>query len=368
MEAVHSNHELSAYLRRACSAVQEGRATHFVLGNEAADLDSMVAAVAAGYWLTAASGASGDLFVPLVNIPRADYKLRTEAVYLLSAVGLGPDLLTFIDEVDLAALQASAALRLVLVDHNGLAAGQAQLGPAVTGVIDHHRDEGGFQDARPRVVEPVGSASTLVAEQLLDTRPEAVEPELARLLLGTILLDTVNLDAEARRATEKDVQVAARLSEICGADRQALFDRLQFEKFNVDALDTPDLLRKDYKEYQMGEVRCGIASVLLPAARWLEKDPQLGESLAAFARGRNLHLLLAMNAYTDPDFKRDLVVWAGDEALFTRVNTFLLGSDLALEPLDAPDAQCAHYAAYVQGNAAYSRKKLQPLLQVFFAG
>jgi len=368
VEAVQSNHDLRAYLRTACDAVREGRATHFVLGNEAADLDSMVAAVAAGYWLTAASGAGGNLFVPLVNIPRADYKLRTEAVYLLSAVGVEPDLLAFIDEVDLAAVQAAGTLRLVLVDHNALAAGQAQLGSAVTGVIDHHQDEGGFQDARPRLVEPVGSASTLVAEQLLDTRPEAVEPELARLLLGTILLDTVNLDAEARRATEKDVQVAARLTEICGAERQALFDRLQFEKFNVDALDTPDLLRKDYKEYQMGEVRCGIASVLLPAARWLEKDPQLGESLAAFARGRNLDLLLAMNAYTDPDFKRDLVVWAADEALFTRVNAFLLGSDLALEPLGAANAQGAAYAAYVQGNAAYSRKKLQPLLQGFLAG
>jgi len=368
VEAAHSNHQLTTYLRTARIAVREGRARHFALGNEAADLDSIASAVAAGYWLTAAAGAPERVFVPLVNVPRADYKLRTEAVYLLSAVGIEPDLLTFIDEVDLDAAHESGGLQLVLVDHNALAAGQAHLAPAVTGVIDHHRDEGGFQDAQPRLVEPVGSASTLVAEQLLDTQPASLEPELAKLLLGTILLDTVNLDAEAKRATDKDVQIAARLTGICGADRQALFERLQFEKFNVEALDTPDLLRKDYKEYQMGAVRCGIASVLLPAARWLEKDAQLESSLAGFARTRNLDLLLAMNAYTDPDFKRDLVVWAADAAMFERIRAFLLESDLGLEPGDTGGARSEHFAVYAQGNVACSRKKLQPLLQGFLAG
>ena len=366
MEAIPSNSELTTYLRRARDAALEGRAQCFVLGNEAADLDSMAAAIGAGYWLAAVS--DGPLFIPLVNIPRADYKLRTEAVYLLSAVGIGPDLLTFIDEVDLAAVQAAGGLRLVLVDHNALAAGQAQFAGAVTGIIDHHRDEGGFPDVRPRLVEPVGSASTLVAEQLLDAGSASVEPGLARLLLGTILLDTVNLDPEARRATDKDTQLAGRLTEICDADRQALFERLQFEKFNVDALDTPDLLRKDYKEYEMGAVRCGIASVLLPAGRWLEKDSALGASLAAFARGRGLDVLLAMNAYTDPDFRRDIIVWAGDPGLFERVSRFLQDSDLGLQPLEAAGSTGDGWAAFSQGNVAYSRKKLQPLLQAFLAG
>lgn len=363
MEAGITNRQLLGHLAATREGVRAGRATRFVLGNEAADLDSMASAVAAAYWLSAASGPD-DPWVPLVNIPRADFKLRTEAVYLLSEVGIGPELLTFIDEVDLDATLAQGRLELVLVDHNALAAGQASLAPAVSGVIDHHRDEEGFPEARPRLVEPVGSAATLVGRELLDAGQPVVEPGLARLLLGTILLDTVNLDPDAKRATDEDIQVAARLNDLCGADRQQLFERLQFEKFNVDALDTADLLRKDYKEYQMGAVRCGIASVLLPVARWQEKDPALGRSLAAFAQTRGLDLLLAMNAYTDPEFRRDLVVWAADEGLFERVNAFLRDSDLGLEPIGGgtPD-----YAAYAQGNAAYSRKKLQPLLQGFLA-
>ncbi|MEI2422224.1 hypothetical protein V6O07_18230, partial [Arthrospira platensis SPKY2] len=104
-------------------------------------------------------------------IPRADYKLRTEATFLFSAVGIEPEMLTFVDEIDLAALAGKDELLLALVDHNVLAASQQGLAGSVSGVVDHHQDEGGFAEARPRIVEPVGSACTLVAELLLSNAP-----------------------------------------------------------------------------------------------------------------------------------------------------------------------------------------------------
>jgi len=355
---------LSRYLDRSRSLATQGAARRFVLGNESADLDSMASAVALGYFLSELAPDDGRLFVPLVNAPAADYKLRTEAVFLFSSVGLGPGQLTFVDEVDLSALHAAGGLELVLVDHNVPSAAQAALADAVRGVVDHHKDEGGFAGLPLRVVEPVGSAATLVAEALLGKETAAVEPGLARLLLGTILLDTVNLDPRAGRATPKDIAVTARLASICGADGHGLFERLQFEKFNVESLDTADLLRKDYKAYRLGGVRCGIASVLLPVATWLEKDPGLSASLEAFARGRELDLLLVMNAFNDPDFRRELVVWASDESLRQRVLDGLAGSDLGLAPIEHPGAPLSpEVALFSQANAACSRKKLQPMLQ-----
>jgi len=357
---------LREYLDRSRTLVKQGEARRFVLGNEAADLDSMVSAVAWGYLLSELVPGGGPPFVPLVNTPRPDFKLRTEAVFLFSCVGLGPDQLTFVDEVDLDTLQSGGSLELVLVDHNVPAAGQTALAGAVTGIVDHHKDERAFKDLALRIVEPVGSAATLVAERLLGTDASGVEPGLAELLLGTILLDTVNLDPKAQRATPKDVAVAMQLESICGADRGQLFERLQFEKFNVDALDTADLLRKDYKAYRFGAVRCGIASVLLPVAKWLEKDPGLAASLSAFARARDLDLLLVMNAFTDPDFRRELMVWASDESLRRRVLDSLRGSDLGLAPIEHPFVPVVPYIAlFSQANAAYSRKKLQPLLHDF---
>lgn len=366
MEEATPSPRLHDYLDRARTLVEQGEARRFVLGNESADLDSMASAVACGYFLTELAPDGGAPFVPLVNVPRADYKLRTEAVFLFDAVGIGPERLTFIDEVDLDALRAGGELQLVLVDHNVLAAGQAALADAVTGIIDHHKDEGGHPGLALRIVAPVGSAATLVAERLLEHDASRVEAGLAKLLLGTILLDTVNLDPAARRATASDLAAAAQLESICGADRGALFERLQFEKFNVATLDTADLLRKDYKAYRFGEVRCGIASVLLPVAQWLEKDPGLATSLATFARAQDLDLLLAMNAYTDPEFRRELVVWSEDAALRRRVLEFLRAGDLGLAPIEGENAPGnPEVALFSQANAAYSRKKLQPLLQDF---
>ena len=354
------------YLQAARAAVERGTATRFVIGNESADLDSMAAAVAYAWHAGRRASDTGAPVVPLVNVPRADFKLRTEAVFLFSRAGIDPELLTFIDEIDLDALAARGALQLTLVDHNSLAASQGGLSGAVEGIVDHHKDEGGFPGADPRIIEPVGSSCTLVAEALLREQPDAVEPGLAELLLGTILLDTVNLDPAAGRVTAKDEEIAGRLQAIGGVEPRELFDRLQFEKFNVAALDTPDLLRKDYKQYQMGAVRCGMSSVLLPIVQWLDKDPDLATSLADYAAKNGLGLLLVMNAYTDPEFRRELVVWAADAGLRERVLGFLGASELGLVPIADPRASAApEVAMFAQANAAYSRKKLQPLVQQF---
>lgn len=366
MKEASASPRLREYLQRSRTRVEQGEARRFVLGNEAADLDSMVSAVACGYLLSELMPGDGSPFVPLVNAPRADFKLRTEAAFLFASLGLGPEHLSFIDDVDLDALEAGGRLELVLVDHNVPAQAQQALAGAVTGVVDHHKDEGCFQQLAMRIVEPVGSAATLVAERLLGTDASGVEPALAELLLGTILLDTVNFDPQAQRATPKDVAVARQLQAICGADCGRLFEQLQFEKFNVAALDTADLLRKDYKSYRFGAVRCGIASVLLPVATWLEKDPGLAASLSKFARAQQLDLLLVMTAFSDPGFRRELVVLAVDEAMRGRVLDFLGGSELGLVPMAHASAALApDIALFSQANVAYSRKKLQPLLQSF---
>ena len=357
---------LRAYLERSRDLVLRGEARRFVLGNEAADLDSMVSAVACGYLLSGLAPDDAPPFAPLVNTPRADFKLRTEAVFLFASLGLGPEHLSFVDDLDLGALQAGGGLELVLVDHNVPAASQAALAGAVTGIIDHHADEGAFKDLALRIIEPVGSAATLVAERLLGAGASRVEPGLAELLLGTILLDTVNLDPQAQRATPKDVAVARQLESICGADRGRLFERLQSEKFNVSALDSADLLRKDYKAYRFGSVRCGIASVLLPLAKWLEKDHALAASLSAFAQARELDLLLVMIAFNDHGFRRELVVLAPDGSLQGRVLDLLRGSELGLATMEWPASPSAPgIALFSQANTAFSRKKLQPLLQQF---
>ena len=64
-------------------------------------------------------------------------------------------------------------------------------------------------NAKQRDIEVIGSCCTLVANQINrnSTHKGTVFGDLgvAKLLLGTILLDTVNLDPKYQKATPKDI-------------------------------------------------------------------------------------------------------------------------------------------------------------------
>ena len=360
MSLVKGAEKLNGFLRTAKETIDSKDTVYCVVGNEAADLDSMASAVVYAYH----RAGGGDAYVPLINIPRADFKLRTEAVYLFERAGVDPAGLLFADEIDLQRLYESGKLKIVLVDHNRPAASHQEFRDVVTGVVDHHADEGLFSAAPVRIIEPVGSAATLVAREMLKDSGDRLEEGSALLLLGTILLDTVNLDPEAKRVTPEDQDAADKLLALTGADQQELFEDLQREKFNVSALDTADLLRKDYKEWSMGNLRVGISSVLLSVEEWLNKDGTLSDSLATYARSRGLDLLLAMNAFTNPEFTRELVVYCPDKPVREKVVTFLEGSDLKLDSISSKGVDEAT-SLYKQDNVAVSRKKLQPILAAF---
>ena len=58
--------------------------------------------------------------VPVLNIPRAEFPLRLDNVFLLKESGVPSEALVFRDEVDLAGLHRAKRLVLSLVDHNVL--------------------------------------------------------------------------------------------------------------------------------------------------------------------------------------------------------------------------------------------------------
>lgn len=355
---------LPGFLQEVRANKENAREAWVVMGNEAADLDSMASAVCLAWQLARKSSQAGTVYLPLMPIPREDFRLRTEAAFLFSEAGLSETELFFTDDVSLEALGKKGTLRLVLVDHNKPGKAFAAFLPNVAGVVDHHQDEGLFPDLKDRTIEPVGSACTLVAEKILAEGLADIPSDAALLLAGTILLDTVNLDPAAGRVTPKDEAMVRALLPIAGKSQQVLFDRLQFEKFNVASLSTFDLLRKDYKEYSAGSIRYGMSSVLLSLESWKKKDLKLPEELKRYAESRKLSLLLVMNAYTEPKFTRELVVYSPDPALFRKVDDFLKASDLGLSPLPSPAGSIPDcFGWFAQANESYSRKKLQPVIQ-----
>jgi exopolyphosphatase len=360
---------LNTYLAEKKKALDSDRILNLVLGNDASDLDSMASSVMYAYYAgRARADENGPVYLPLINIPRADFKLRTEAVYLFDATGIELENLLFADEADLDRLQETNRLRLTLVDHNKLAPSQCRYQELVEAIVDHHEDEGLYSQITSRTIEPVGSAASLIAEKILKDKPELIDEGTGKLLLGPILLDTVNLDPKEKRVTPKDEGIAGVLVKRTAADQKALFNKLQFEKFNVSSLETYDLLRKDYKEWQVGAIKYGIGSVRMPLKAWIEKDPDITAGFESYLKERDLHLLLAMNAYTDPDFHRDLAVYSPDAGLREKVITHLETSGLGLKPINPQELKGkGHICFFVQGDLSKSRKKLQPILSDFFS-
>jgi exopolyphosphatase len=355
---------ISDYLEESGSRINSGKMVTVVIGNEAADLDSMASSVAYAYYLHL----SGVNAVPVMNIPRNDFALRTEAVYLFGEASIGMEKLLFLDDIDLEKLSGEDLLEVVLVDHNVPGDVLTPYGKVIREILDHHADEKKYSPETAVDIRPVGSAATLVAERFLRDQKDSIDDAVGLLLLGTILLDTVNLDEGAGRVTPDDLNAAQELIEITGLEQKVLFDKLQSEKFNVSSLGSYDLLRKDYKEWQMGEVKCGIASVLMPALDWIRKDPDLQKTFQNFCDDKKLDVLLVMNAYTDPEFVRNLGVYIPDSDLRGKTIGFLESSDLDLEILDSRfKADSGDIVYYLQGNLGISRKKLQPLLKDFFS-
>ena len=337
----------------------------FVMGNEAADLDSMASSVVYAYYLQSQNSDGKSIYLPLINIPKEDFKLRTEAVYLFTEAGIDTDNLIFSDEINIEEIAKSGKLEIILVDHNRIAGSFSEYSENVIEVIDHHKDEG-IYSKEIATIEAVGSASTLVTEKILEKDKFFFDKNTAQLMLGTILLDTVNFNPDAKRTTEKDLKTAEFLLKNFNLDQEKLFEKLQFEKFNTASLSTTDLLRKDYKEWKMGNKMCGFSSALLPAVKWLAKDGSISGNITAYCKSKNLDILFIMIAYTEPEFTREMIIFSEDGTLRKEIIKCMNDNDLQLEPLSGiknPDS--IQMDIFAQKNTAYSRKKLQPVIQDF---
>ena len=307
-----TDHKLNQYLTEAKTDINYKSIDTLVMGNEAADLDSMASALAFAFTLSCSDRKKN--IVPLMPIIRGDFKLRTEAAYVFDRAGIDLNSVIFLDDINLERLMKKVD-GLALVDHNRLSAHCEPYRDKVSMILDHHKDEGLYPGAGTRVIEPVGSCATLVGEDLTRRCPElAKDPHLATLLWGTILLDTVNLAPDADRVTPKDEAVSNTLMTACSLDQDVYFRAIQKAKFDTKDLGTFDLLRKDYKEFRFNSNRCGIASALLPLVLWDKKDPELCLSFETYVKRRDLDVLISMNAYTDPEFSRDLAVYCADPA------------------------------------------------------
>lgn len=376
--------DLNTFLQNGATALKNKQAKyfHFVMGNEASDMDSMISSISYSFFLSKQFNSKEHVFFPVINIPREDFALRTETDYIFQKLGVKKENLQFYPEVQplLDQLKSSGSLHLILVDHNKLATSQEKLGDIVEEIVDHHKDEGLYNvPTNKRTIEMVGSCCTLVAEKIFSDSTWAqsvLTPVVAELLLGTILLDTVNLDPKYKKVTPKDTDYAVRLAQKINFEsnkQKELFDVLQEKRFDVSSLQTYDLLRADYKQWQMGNVMVGISSCKRSFAEWFQKDPNMTKDCERVTINMKLDIHFIMTQFMDNqnNMCRELGIYTKNKQLHDGAVAFLKTTDLELQEIYPEKAaqlsQGVIITFYKQKNVGASRKQLQPLLDSFYS-
>ncbi|MBC8101357.1 MAG: DHH family phosphoesterase [Cytophagales bacterium] len=203
--------------------------------------------------------------------------------------------------------------RLILVDHNELT--QAVVGADeadIVGVLDHHRlGNPPTASPIPFVVDPVGSTSTLVAEQC-ESHGKMPSAGLAGLLLSGILSDT--LVFRSPTTSERDKAVAKWLSQICRVDMQKYGTDLLRSAPSLGSRTAGEILDTDRKSYEMGGVSVSISQVEVTGMQELpQRKVELYKAMDDRLFRENLALLCLM--ITDVVTGRSVMLARGDNNL-----------------------------------------------------
>ena len=414
-DASHSSIPLKAFLQQRIHTPTK----HLVLGNPAGDADSIISAIVLAY---VESVKGGEKKTPVISISEHEMNAtRPEVALLLDLVGISDpsSSLLFVDSPTIKR-DISSTIDVTLVDHNVL---DARFRPKrgkkswlVQEILDHHKDEGRYQDTcsdsnRNIAFEDdkalVSSTCTLIAEKLQNVWDRPFPASIALLLLGTILLDTVNLSSEVGKVTQRDVDAVdgllantrwTRLSDHAWSileieevdsrpDPTKLFNLLQGAKYNENfwtSLSVYDGIKYDYKDFAVGGTgRFGVSTVLMPMESFLSKK-RLRSSIRQFMDEEEISFLGIMFASPTENggIKRQLSLCGKDfpSDMLSRAAEYLNnpglgfeGNGLDLQSVLVPHVVTTGFADqgikiqnFDQSNIQPSRKQIGPMLEVFF--
>ena len=377
-----------------------------VIGNDAADADSIVSAICLAF----IEGKT-----PIVPITKDTFVYeRPEVELLLELAGIvnaSTKLLYIEDLIDI--LQNSDSTeddvrrRLTLVDHNTINDSLHKFRHMidVVEIVDHHMDEKQYTETcrgKQRTIAfesgkaLVASTTTLVAEELLLDQIDTPLPSIATLLLGVILLDSHNLDESIGKVTYRDRDAVSRLltetdwsksallaylipsDEGLTIDTNELFSHLQHAKYEPEfweAFSVERGLGYDYKAFALGreneeQQSFGISTILMSGLSFLEKEDFILKTVE-FMRSKEISFLGIMFAYYDltAGFRRQLAFCSYEDQrlVATRLYEELDLMDVDIDTLELKSNEIQVHL-YDQGNIVPSRKQIGPLLIDYFSG
>lgn len=351
---------------------------HFVLGNEAADLDSIASAIVFSFSCRHESN-----IFPVINIPRRHLHLRRDVLLALTLANVNQQSLLFIDDP---IVQKSLSppynngksLAISLVDHNSLAPHQTQLSDFVIAVIDHHEDDHMFESANPRIIDRVGSCASLIAEFELKRNSQNlsnITPAAAVLLLCAILLDCHNMDKAVGKGTVRDNSAIEKLMVdaqfTTQIQRDDLFNKLITARADISNMTAVDLLRKDVKIVNVSKINVAICSVGVQPADLVKRagDQGLQNDVHELSKMWMVDAVIVMLAFQTDNamFTRKILISRGGVGNYIAKQLRDTEDDvLQLEDgyvRDGNNVEFSQFHYLSQRNAKASRKVVLPVVK-----
>ena len=398
---------------------------HLAIGNEAGDADSVISAMVMAYLESVAqnNSHSEEYTTPIVSISReALVSKRPEIALLLQLAGISTEMLLCVDDPILFQRDMSEYI-ITLTDHNVVEAKFQSKNWTVVEIVDHHFDQGWYLDtcygphrsvAFAKGRPTVASTCTLVAERLrLVVCPPYPAP-IGILLLGVILLDSVNLSAEAGQVTQRDRDAVKDLlqnvewDQLSNETRQRLsmleddhapgtnllFRTLQAAKYDPrfwQDMSVMETLHYDFKEYFSSDEMFGISTILMPLDQFLHKRNLLEGILQFMTLLQTDFLGIMLTSLRDDDdsneqtlssstkgtLRRQLMVCGTHNFDTDSFVSYLLSShyheaDLELVEIDTkdtadPDDTNPPCRFFEQHHVESSRKQIGLIFQEYFA-
>jgi manganese-dependent inorganic pyrophosphatase len=211
-----------------------------IVGHKNPDTDSIISAIAAQ-----------ELFSNLgfeAQARRAG-EVNNETKFILKKLDIVmPDLVTALQEDE----------TVMLVDHNEESQVFDQLDyNKVSHIIDHHKLAVKTEVPIFCRVESIGSTSSLIAKMFFERGIE-LSQKTAQLLMSGILSDTLNLTSPT--TTVEDKELLEKLNEIAELNIDVFVTEMFEAKSSLDGISVEDIIRIDYKSFEMGEYNVGVGT------------------------------------------------------------------------------------------------------------
>lgn len=362
----------------------------FVTGNQSADLDSVISALT---YSRLSNLKNSTYTIPLINIPKDDFKLRRDIVSLLKSYSIDESLLFFVEDFE---KLNNGKTNIILVDHCNIQGDILHLYEKrglldVISIIDHHDDEGVFLNANPRIIQTNGSCSSLVFNYWYgqlgeDTFKES--PELVKLLLAPLLIDTTNMTAKVQQPDTDAFKVYREIlgsndfvtllvgfntSEVQSDLYHSFYKYLKTNKKDLSGFNFQDVLHKDYKQFDFAnDYKVGFSSIG-KSLNWVFKtyEKEVEKTLSAELKNLGLNLLVITSSYTQNDQYTREFAYYYEDFKNERLNNLhdLVGKQLQLNDnvykLGKVDKKVGNgvLKVYNQVNLGASRKQVVPYVK-----